>query len=131
MELKLLSILSFLLAVTLAAGLTCWECGSPESMSMCMKYRKSKECWPWQDRCFKAFVDQMYDGKRIRQYGRGCTSASLCSNKGMEICKGGAGKNLPLDCDVNCCSGDKCNSAALPAFSAVLLVTCTLLFLMV
>ncbi|XP_032237915.2 uncharacterized protein LOC5512610 [Nematostella vectensis] len=129
MDSKLLGALCFMLTVPLVSGLSCIQCQNTEGFGMCMKYRAFVECEGWQDRCYKASVDTWYEGDPVLLFGRGCTSASECNDKKVDVCKGGKGQDYPFDhqCDVYCCSGDYCNSASLPAVSAIILAACALL----
>ena len=75
-------------------------------------------CSSSENQCFKAYEDIKKDGSSVKGYGKGCISAEDCKTAtDTNACKKGT-------CEMDCCSGDLCNSARVPLVSAIILTLC-------
>ena len=87
-----------LISAGISTGLKCWDCESDMNWDKC-KLLKTKECvWP-QTRCGKFYTKQ----GAVETYRRDCFTEEYCNIKPQ--CTSQFSK-----CDINCCSGDACNS---------------------
>ena len=98
----------------------CYFCVSSSSWDDC----KTQEitCTSPANRCAKAYTKQKIDGNIITGYGKSCVLESSCKDyKSGPMCQGKA------ECQLDCCSGDLCNNAAMQVVSVVFLVLCAFL----
>ncbi|CAH3034628.1 unnamed protein product [Porites lobata] len=121
--------LTFLLCVSFACGLQCYECFSQKSWDDCESRKDVKNCTSWSNRCFKGYADWQEDGSSKKAYSKQCSSTEKCKTAtDSKECKGGT-------CKVDCCSGDLCNAgtiplgnaATVPLVSAIILSACAVL----
>ncbi|XP_015758457.1 PREDICTED: uncharacterized protein LOC107337742 [Acropora digitifera] len=119
---KLLHIFAFLglLCVSVGHSLECYYCVSSSSWGDC----KTQEitCGSSANRCAKAYIKYKHDGNTYTEYKKYCLTESSCKDY----------KNSPLcqwkeECQLDCCSGDLCNTAAIQVVSVVFLVLCAFL----
>lgn len=110
--------LAFLLCVSFACGLQCYRCLSTKSWDDCESVKKVINCSSSENQCFKAYEDIKKDGVSMKGYGKGCSSAEDCKTAtDTDACKEGT-------CEMDCCSGDLCNSARVALVSAIILTLC-------
>ncbi|XP_015758453.1 PREDICTED: lymphocyte antigen 6 complex locus protein G6d-like isoform X1 [Acropora digitifera] len=115
-----LHIFAFILCVSVGHSLKCYFCISSSSWDDC----KTQEitCPSSANRCSKAYTKVKQDGNTITGYAKSCFPESSCKDyKSGLLCKG------TEDCQLNCCSGDLCNTAAMQVVSVVFLVLCAFL----
>ncbi|KAK2565243.1 hypothetical protein P5673_011193 [Acropora cervicornis] len=102
-------------------SLKCFFCASSSSWDDCKTQKITCESSA-DARCYKAYVKTKLREDTYTVYERGCLTEALCKTvKTSSLCKG------KEDCQVNCCSGDLCNTAATKVVSAVFLVLCAFL----
>ncbi|XP_074614979.1 lymphocyte antigen 6 complex locus protein G6d-like [Acropora palmata] len=117
---KFLHIFAFILCVSVGHSLKCYFCLSSSSWDDC----KTQEitCPSSANRCSKAYTKFKQDGNTITGYGKSCLPESSCKDyKSGPLCQG------KEDCQLDCCSGDLCNTAAMQVVSVVFLVFCAFL----
>ena len=78
------------------------------------------------DRCFKGYAHVKGGGASVDTFEKACLTAELCEKTDkIDLCKGDGRK-----CEINCCSGDLCNVAALQLASTFVLIACALVALL-
>ena len=101
-----------------ACGLQCYGCFSTKSWDDCESVKKVINCSSSENQCFKAYEDIKKGGVSVKGHSKGCSSAEDCKTAtDTDACKEGT-------CEVDCCSGDLCNSATVPLVSAIILTLC-------
>ena len=99
-------------------GLKCYRCVSTKSWDDCASVKKEVNCSADENRCSKAFASDKKDGVSVDDYDKGCLSAADCDAfPKTDFCK-------ENECKIDCCTGDLCNTAALPMISAVIITAC-------
>ena len=107
-------------------GLKCYKCASTKSWDDCVSLEKETTCPTGFDRCLKGYVHFKDDGANVEGFEKACLTAALCdSTDKIDLCKGDG-----RECDINCCSGDLCNAAALQLVSVTVLTACALVALL-
>ena len=101
-----------------ACGLQCYRCFSTKSWDDCESVKTKVNCSSSENRCSKAYEDIKKDWVSTKDYGKGCSSAEDCKTAtDTDACKEGT-------CEMDCCSGDLCNSARVTLVSAIILTLC-------
>ena len=107
-------------------GLKCYKCGSTKSWDDCEDVQEEMTCLAGFDRCLKGYAHVKGDGASVEGFEKGCFTAELCDKtEKIELCKGEGRK-----CEINCCSGDLCNAAAVQLVSIIVLIACALVALL-
>ena len=105
-------------------GLKCYQCATTTSYEDCDDIRKEVTCLSGLDRCFKGSVSVQGEGRSVVTFEKGCTTKHVCDNlEDSLLCKD------KLECEISCCAGDFCNTAATQVVSFVVLITCVLVAL--
>lgn len=107
-------------------GLKCYKCVSTKSWDDCADVKEEMTCPAGFDRCLKGYEHVKGDGASVEGFAKGCLTAELCENTHkIDLCKG-----EDRECEINCCSGDLCNAAALQLVSTIVLIACALVALL-
>ncbi|XP_015758455.1 PREDICTED: lymphocyte antigen 6 complex locus protein G6d-like isoform X3 [Acropora digitifera] len=118
-KMKFLHIFAFFLCVSVGHSLKCYYCTSSSSWDDCKTQKIT--CESSDDaRCAKVYGKTKIREDTYTSYTKGCLTETLCK-KTSSLCKG------TEDCQVNCCSGDLCNTASTKVVNAVFLVLCAFL----
>ena len=100
-------------------GLKCYKCLSTKSWDDCEDVKKETTCVGGFDRCVKVYANVKKGGASVESYEKGCFTEALCNNiDQISVCKDGG------ECKVSCCTGDLCNGAAVQMVSAIILIAC-------
>ncbi|XP_044185108.1 lymphocyte antigen 6H-like [Acropora millepora] len=119
---KFLHIFAFLLWVSVADGLKCYKCVSTSSWGDCNQ--KEVTCDSGFNTCAKVYAQVKRDDVSITEYAKGCATQESCDAAESSLCKG---KISGGKCDINCCSTDLCNTAAIQVINVIFLVLCAFL----
>ena len=104
----------------------CYKCASTKSWDDCEDVKKEITCPAGYDRCLKGYVHYKEEGASLEGFEKNCLTTALCENfDSLDLCKGEGRK-----CEIDCCSGDLCNAAALQLVSTIVLVACALVALL-
>lgn len=107
-------------------GLKCYTCVSTKSWDDCVDVQKETTCPAGFDRCLKVYAHVKGDGANVEGFEKACLTAASCdSTDKINVCKGDG-----RECDINCCDGDLCNTAALQLVSITVLTACALVALL-
>ena len=105
-----------------ADGLKCYECLSTSSWGECSE--KGGTCAPGLNSCVKLYRRAKRDSVSITQYAKGCSTQNKCDERYSSLCRG---QIYYGECDINCCSTDFCNTAAIQVINVIFLVLCAFL----
>ena len=110
----------------LGRGLKCYQCSSTKDWDECEDIQIEVKCDEEEDQCFKVFFKGKKGHIQSETYSKGCTTNEKCKQFNEEWCK--MKEFSPgVNCEVTWCTGDKCNAAALPIVSAIILIACACL----
>ena len=103
-----------------------YKCVSTKSWDDCADVKEEMTCPSGFDRCVKGHAHVKGGGASVESFEKGCLTASLCEDTAkIDFCKGEG-----QECEINCCSGDLCNAAALQLVSTIVLIACGLVALL-
>jgi len=119
---KFLHIFAFLLWVSVADGLKCYQCVSTSSWGDCSQ--KEVTCDSRFNACAKVYAKVKRDGVSVAEYAKGCSTQEICGATESSLCKGQISGEK---CVVNCCNTDLCNTAAIQVINVIFLVLCAFL----
>ena len=105
-----------------ADGLKCYKCVSTSSWGDCNQ--KEVTCDSGFNTCAKVYAQVKRDDVSITEYAKGCATQESCDAAESSSCKG---KIPDGKCDINCCSTDLCNTAAIQVINVIFLVLCAFL----
>ena len=109
-----LSFIIFILWLLFAGyGLRCDQCASTKSWEDCATNNNVVTCPSSAGRCGTAHAEGASDVK-VAVYAKGCSTSSVCNS---DYCKRFVSdpSTKITKCEMDCCSGDLCNIAKLPA----------------
>lgn len=122
-KLEFLGVFAFVLCISLATGLKCYQCPTATSMEDCVKNQKEQDCKALKDpRCVTFTTEFKVGSQETKSYTKTCTAKAVCdaANTGvLKPCKDAGGK-----CEYKCCNKDLCNKGTSPMVSILLMVSC-------
>lgn len=131
---KTLVSLAFLLCISAAFAIKCKNCVSSNSMAECIASEQSVDCASVAhrigfnaDRCVKMSVDYYERGIEFKSFVKTCYTQELCEqgDRSFQHCR----SSTSLTCELDCCSGDYCNSGTAPITSILMIASCALMSL--
>ena len=96
----------------------CYVCRSRASWKDCNLDREEVRCSPEQDTCAKVYAEANTNSP----YTKMCMTKSECTNLKGNCGKANKREVSGAECDVNCCHGNRCNTASRYLVSGILLL---------